>query len=376
VLIKKIAFILAASFLYFPFANADELDTKNGPPGSHVRSATINLEQGGTIYANGKMQATIRMGYELSDGVTLNRYILRRAWTDQDINISGWGTSSIDNGFDKNIQNYYDESFFESPSEKSQSGNYKTIYVTADRSNANSSLNMCLVLYTTKSQSEQIYSTCYDESIVDGMVTISAIHPIIYSANDFEIKYQKQIRGNFYEKIQLFSLDKKPQISDTLFTVNTDNLVFNTSSELRPHSFNATLLDTSVHSNIMSQAMNLLTKHDSEVEFKWVTSIDNPRVDGFTIEASYDPNTMFNLVNVILNQREFIAIDRRCRPNGVKNRYDCIAAYNLTPWVSWNETAHIPDQLSKEITMSDNYGNDAKLLLYYIDNEYGMPRIR
>ena len=200
---KRIAFILVA--LYLPFANADELDTKNGPPGSHVRSATINIEQGSTIYANGKMQATIRMGYELSDGVTLDRYILRRAWTDEDINLTGWGTSLTDNGFDKNIHNYYDENFSESSSKKSQSGNYKKIYVTADKSNANSTLEMCLVLYTTKNQSQQTYSTCYDSSIVDGMATISAIAPVTYSANDFEIKYHKQFVGNYYENIQLFS---------------------------------------------------------------------------------------------------------------------------------------------------------------------------
>ena len=371
---KRIAFILVA--LYLPFANADELDTKNGPPGSHVRSATINIEQGSTIYANGKMQATIRMGYELSDGVTLDRYILRRAWTDEDINLTGWGTSLTDNGFDKNIHNYYDENFSESSSEKSQSGNYKKIYVTADKSNANSTLEMCLVLYTTKNQSQQTYSTCYDSSIVDGMATISAIAPVTYSANDFEIKYHKQFVGNYYENIQLFSLDKKPHLNDVLFTLNTDNLIFNTSNELRPHTFNATLLDTNKNFALMSQAMSLLSKPDIDVTLKWVTSIYNPYVEQYSFEASYDPNTILNLVSFILNQREFISQDRRCRETRVSNKYDCTAAYHLSPFVSWNETQHISDKLSKEITVLDSYGSASTFLLYYIDNEYGMPRIR
>ena len=72
-------------------------------PRHKIQKLAIYLEQGENIYANGRMQAVVRIEYKLAPGSQLTRHVLRTYGTEEDIKNAGWKIDSTSNGYDHNI---------------------------------------------------------------------------------------------------------------------------------------------------------------------------------------------------------------------------------------------------------------------------------
>ncbi len=169
-------------------------------PVSHIKSAVIEVTQGSQIYANGEMQAVVRVLVELREGATWNKnFKLYEFETRKTLDSLGWTVSEVDNGFDHNIVESRNSIEEYNTSEKQ----YKIKYIST--TNNNSNIKMCFEIETEKGEEKSTYSTCDTYGLDKGTAEIFAKRPYTYYASDF-IFSQKQVA---------FSLKSNQLIPDT-----------------------------------------------------------------------------------------------------------------------------------------------------------------
>ncbi len=182
---------LSASLFYlFPFATFAISDI-------YVDSATIIAEQGNEIYANGLMQAKLRINYKLREGVSFKSLTLLEYETGETLSTLGWEVSGTDNGYDHSLGNQRTN---QTPYDNQSISIYK--YLSTKKSNTY--INICIQLVTTKDSQDQTYSTCYDPGIYQGFTSLYAHRPPKYYDSDFAFSTKrymfKEYSGTFEEK--------------------------------------------------------------------------------------------------------------------------------------------------------------------------------
>lgn len=373
--ISLTALILAQSIVIpNAFAASDYTEETFSPPGSHVKSTALFLEQTDTIFANGRMQAVVRIQHDLATGAKLESIRLKRMYHYDELEPIGWKVSSVDNGFDKiinrNIDNYQYINVHD----------YSWLYVSADEKNANNSITICAELETSLNNEVKLYDTCRDGGIQNGSVTISAIVPKKYSINDFRLDYSHNLLNNHYEEAYLFKLKKNSSIdSDTTFTVK-EGIPYNPNNWMWPYVYNSVLNDRQDNDDISSNVSVYLSQAKEDTRVNYLLSPkESPSIGNFTIPASNEPDVIFNVLNYFLNKEEFLFEDKRCYlgMNGWWN-YEpiCITPHNLNPQYYYGGADRVIETHSRYITLLDNYGNEAKFTMYIGGRNFHDPYIK
>ena len=114
------------------------------PPQAQIQKLALHLDQGESIYANGNMQAVVRIEYKLAPGVEMKRHVLRTYNTDDDIALSGWNISTESNGYDHNIGS---SRMMASAPRQSEKSSFVTYYLSTDQANLN---KICVMLQSEK----------------------------------------------------------------------------------------------------------------------------------------------------------------------------------------------------------------------------------
>lgn len=163
----------------------------------HVDSATIIAEQGNEIYANGLMQAKLRINYKLRTGVIFKKLTLLEYETGEKLNNLNWIESDIDSGYDHSLGNQKTQQILN----RKQS---QILYKFLSTTKSNTYLHVCIELETTKDTQAQTYSTCYDPGIYHGFTSLYAHRPPKYYDSDFAFSTKrymfKEYSGTFAEK--------------------------------------------------------------------------------------------------------------------------------------------------------------------------------
>ncbi|ODS10594.1 hypothetical protein [Vibrio scophthalmi] len=345
-----------------------------GPPGAHVKSASLHLEQGNRIYANGRMQAVVRVGHDLADNVTLKSIKLKRMYHDDELAPLGWNVSSDDNGFDKVINNKdnFNYQYF-------NDSNYSWLFVSAEEQNENSDIEICVELETSLNNEIKLYSTCSDDGIINGFVRISAIASKKYSVNDFSLDYSHQLFNNTYEEAYLFHLKKNSNIEDVSFTVDK-TIPYNPNNWMWPYVYNSVLNDRQDNDKTSSNVSVYLSQAKEDTTVNYLRSPEvSPGIDNFTIPASYEPNVILNVLNYFLNQEEFLFEDKRCYLGMVDwwvYEPICTTPHDLRPMYYYGGQDRVIETHSRDIVLLDNYGNEAKFTIYIGGRNHHDPFIR
>lgn len=347
------------------------------PPMSQVNSASLHLEQTDTIYANDRMQAVVRVNYDLADGVVLKSAKLKRMFHQDDIANLGWNVSDVDAGYSKQIFEGRSEDV--SQIQYQNTSEYSWLYVTAEPRNAHSNVDICLELETELNGKSSTYSTCTDSGIDQGSATLNAIPAKTYGSQDFYLDYHGHIHNRAHEDVFLFKLKKSQNISsNTTFKVK-EGIPYNGLDWMWAYPSNSILNNYTANKKISSNVSMFLTQSKQPMHFSLVTSVDYPATGSITIPASYDTDTIFHVVNYFLNKGEFLVDDRRCKKHMYNwNDYDakCISPHDFSPKRYYKGIENIEKTTSREIVLLDNYGNEAKFELYIGGKKNHDPYLR
>lgn len=184
------------TFLLMPVSVLANDSSPYAPPQSHVRSASIDVVQGNSIYANNNMQSHLRVRYKLRDNIKVTKVTLKEFGSNEELSTIGWNVTETDSGFDHNIgsNSRHTESHLLKDAQVEK--NYKNIYVSTSRSNQG--VNICFDIETSNITFEtSTYSTCEDEGIINGTAKIFAERPKKFYASDFRLS---KINDFLYDK--------------------------------------------------------------------------------------------------------------------------------------------------------------------------------
>ncbi|WP_154724237.1 hypothetical protein [Vibrio cyclitrophicus] len=228
--------IMALACIVSATGMASEDDSVTGANSDYIRGLKIVSDSSfdGRIYSNSRMQAELIIVYELLDeGDSVTNIELRRLYTGQPIGELDWRTQLVSNGYYHSISNYVAGE----ASEKSEAEG--EITGTKDRFNAETKSGVSY-RYVTKSSNGNIdvcvsvetnnghYLDTCDATTIDSYIALSAVTPVIYDANDYDLSIEidrEQGLGQSAKGIKLdISVPNFPGVNESLTTTSYNSL--------------------------------------------------------------------------------------------------------------------------------------------------------
>ncbi len=167
-------------FIAAPFSDAKATQIKST---NNIPSGIITLVEGETIFANGAMQAKVRV--VLNDkNLDISNYDikLKEYATGTDLSSLGWTVNTTDLGFDHSfnaVSSYKDQS---SKLSDNALKNYADLFIST--TNENARIIICFEI--DNKEKTTLFSSCHDHGIDRGTVEIYAARPYRFSIADFE----------------------------------------------------------------------------------------------------------------------------------------------------------------------------------------------
>ncbi len=377
---------LSASLLYLSSFAAYAISN------THVDSATVIAEQGNEIYANGLMQAKLRINYKLRAGVSFKSLTLLEYETGKDLKELGWTVSEQDNGYDHSLGNQRITPAIE---EKKSVSVYRYLSTTT----SNTYLNVCIELVTIEQSGQtQTYSTCYDPGIYQGFTSLYAHRPPKYYDSDFAFSTKrymfKEYSGTFEDKSkidiagQVFSLyptstiprnirfklnlkdqDKDKVLTDKNFRTDQSKEIAYKYEYESPPTTEAGKKDESLYIGYKSmyfyKMLDSAQKPTENIYFHYYNLHD--KQEKTKQVKSFTGNEIVNILEVSFYQNSFMWTDTSNKPHisyrcweKDNNNYQCVSItqpkiYNV---VKPKYTIGKFSRLFAEIPLVDNFGNE------------------
>ncbi|EEZ00026.1 hypothetical protein VOA_001383 [Vibrio sp. RC586] len=340
------------------------------PPVSATKSLSISSSLGDKveIYANGNMQAKLLVKYELSSGFYNPKITLKQKDLGSDLP-STWNVSFIDNGFSHLLDT---RSITARSLEKSQTA--EVVYVTSKEVDY---MDICVELTAEHIRhGVKTSSTCFENTNQD-RVLVTAKQPVIYSNNDFEIKYTNEVK-NKKLTIKNYSISPKENVKNLVFKVGDGHLrVPDSKNNVYSIPKNSKLLQVNSNGSYLSFAEFLPGGINT---YRTESSISDPWV----LEVLNDSKALLNLAYgtgndlvTTTNTDKCIRWGFRPLPTGSGYVKYCIEFQKIktNAWPMPLATTH---RKTHNIYMMDNYGTSHKLSFRFIDGAlyYGNEHIK
>lgn len=363
------------------------------PPVQLVKSATIEVVQGDSIYANGAMQSQLRVMFDLQTDANVLSVRLKEFGSERYLEDIGWQVSTKDNGFDHNLASV--RSFSALRFQPAQGDKFIDLFVSTDK--ANQKLKACFEIVAERNGTNSYFNTCEKYDVDRGTVSLSALMPPAYSAEDFtleDVETYHLYERNTHALHQSFSVVGKVYVvkpesglgintrfkteqtypADTLFAWDPEQAGPTKYQDPRssefPHFWSATayLFDS--------------TKADTEgltfYVMKSPFSTDE-RITDVSLQGYYGESAIFGFVSNAINFRNFLVHQKNmfnqpylARCTNKEGLY-CVQDMGFRIGPLKPETVVNYIEPSKKIFLIDNYGTRFSLLLSYSDD--GTPKL-
>lgn len=334
-------------------------NVEHAPPKPHVTNTAIYLEQGSVIYGNNQMQAVIRVQYRLAAKREFYEITLREFKTKQKIaptnkfgeiiepdnpnssencnssvgryaqriklsrDLKGWTFSECDSGYDHNIGStgrHFSSSKTLLTSKSTLES--KTYYLNS--SVRKSWLTVCFDIQTVKKQDDaednictrtpenelltdqdliskcelKTYTTCEDEGIMNGSITLFSDAPKIYSGRDFILTKVSTSEEN---RLDLYALNTGPNIPR--------GVIFSAKNP-KYKTYIYPIINTGIYNAFTIKALSLsLPEEQKKEDFTYATSYQLTKDDKDTGE---DPNDYFvTFIDHAPTRRRNVPIDKK-----------------------------------------------------------------
>lgn len=355
----------------------------SAPPEQHVKTAFIDISQGKRIYANGKMQAVVKVYVELMPKVTWDQQVeLLEFGTGEELSNLGWTISDTDNGYDHNIGGLRSLSISTINDENEQKYLYVQKFIST--TNTNSQIKICFQIQTKKTTT-QTYSTCYKAGIERGTGTIFAQRPDAYFASDFEFTPSKtifrklanggpelDIEGVVYSlrpsaymprttRFKMINtkdvqvIDNKTKVS---FDANSDNAV------MKSYNLEATGQILYMEAYFFQVTDNSTDTGGKSFRFFHVF-LDGAGRFPYELVTQNSSESIINILNVKYGRQTFMYKSERCGLSSAKQTYDCTYYDYSTGSLkkkSEPKTIKLDSVRKYTIKIEDNFGNNYDLL--------------
>lgn len=336
----------------------------DGSPGSQINLATLKLEQGATIYANGNMQAVVRVNLSVAEGVTVTSTKLKEFGTGLDLGSLGYTVSETENSY----WHYINGS---SSSSISSVGSDETLYIST-RNNQN--INVCVEVNAELNGSSDMYTTCADNGIQNGTVNIASIVPPRYTNQDFDLSLKKIMMDEIHTKVVLYTLKPGNSIPSNIdFTSPqfVENLTFWEDSRKQ------FMHDYQLGEKISSYVGTYALRPDEKINIRILHSVagreylDSTSEPGYvtkTIDAYQGIDASALILNVQYHAQDFLVEEYRCDDETTNNFpiYTCTHP-NSAPLVYNQIACTLPALTDKstQLELIDNYGTTHFVTFYY-----------
>lgn len=338
-----------------------------------VDRATIDLVQGSQIFANGKMQAMVRVQYKLMTGATVTSITLKEFGSEEELKTLGWTVSETDNGFDHNIfssrANVPYENF-DSRFVPSKGKEYLNLYISTEKSNAK--INTCFVINAKKGTVTSTFSTCKAYDSDRGTVVLHSLRPPVYDGRDFELE---DVKDDFYVKEgnnvsvagKVHVIRAKAHLSGRAFSIKrVSGAIAKATGAMYDYSTTSLAYKKDSISPIHSRTAHLFYADSFNFTFDTLKSPDVGGKENIFLLGQYG-NSLLAIITLDLYLNTFLVL------NGAEQYlYRC--KVKSTTWVCVDEKGVVKIYPAPEIefeqkidmlSVTDNYGTSSTLTLYY-----------
>lgn len=359
-------------------SNGIILDDNLSPPGYQIKEASIRVVQGNEIYANGKMQAVIRVNYKLKSGARLTSLKLQELNTGRDLSDVGWTVDSTENEYAHNIDRARDINSIQE--------RYPITYVDKYLStkNANENMTICFEIVSTLEGKTDTYSTCKGEGFTQGAVNVFARRAIEYTNADFSVYYiHRQFTGKnnmiFGDLYGLKAKDNVPR--NVSFTVAAEKIIPFSQAKIlinsdkpgiknyiRDISPGVTQLNAISYASVYFLKTGFdedSTEEGNKTNYVFTYLMDDTKTKGYTTIKPYQYRDLLLFLRVAMNWGRTQYNKYVC--NMQDSTYKCWDGVSLTyTRISQSVAALYKKSVpSQEITLTDNYGTNHKLFLSF-----------
>ncbi|WP_240207697.1 hypothetical protein [Vibrio sp. CyArs1] len=353
---------------------ASSFTLANGPEWA-PNQLTIHQSSGaGAIYANGNMQAEVYVHWDLREGEIVESIALKKLHTGEPLReVDYWDFSELENAFRHVIS---PSSSGVNYSNINSNTEHQYLYITSGDVGV---VDVCVeitasVPYPGGTQ-EETYDTC-EGTGNNSYVTINAIQPLRYSADDFVLTPEEVWVDNKYEKITLQNLEKRPYVAE-IHEISYVGQEVNTSSIFEEYieENHVALNDYQGEEKISSWVAAMILDQDLHDSFKYQYPQSGTVA---TLEIPYPVVTNDYLATVLthaLHKKKFKARDYTCYPYYRSvGGYECITP-DSTGYRSATKSVVDTWKFEKKdntIDIVDAYGTQSQIVLHFgqgVDND-------
>ncbi|PKG37144.1 hypothetical protein [Psychromonas sp. Urea-02u-13] len=329
--------------LLAPFAS---LQAAVAPP---IMDLKIFMAEGnGNIFANGKMQAAVSIGYQLAAGEKIIKTTFREFKSFENIEDLGWDSTSIDNGYRHSITSNLNTI---KPTVNTEITYYLSTYNTVED-------DICVEVET---DSGYKLDTC-ESSVDSDYVTLTPLKAITYDSKDFYLKKLKQTSSSA-EKIALYGLYKNADVAAIRAVSHT---IANPSGMvIQADSRQSTIQDYSIYETTSSYTGTFLL----DTGIATFSTLGPNSTNNNPWNITYAGNTpIVGVLNYQLHSFRFLLDDKSCNPGTYADTFDCIDPsvagdnkYYPIPESDLNHLTHT----SQYLALTDEYGTESSIKLRY-----------
>lgn len=359
-------------------------NTMAAPPNAHVKSAFLEVTQGKTIYANGKMQAVVDIFVELLPNVNWNHKVtFFELTTGKKITDMGWTVSNIDNGYDHNIGTQQSLNISTHDEEKISRFNNTTRYISTKQNNEK--ITICFEIETRKTSNLK-YSTCDQLESDMGTGSIFAKRPETYVTSDFEVTKRKGFRvlagknstGETYDlTATIFGFRPRSYIPRHMkFTmVNYEDIIVIDNKErtrIDQNSDDAAarwydIRDKIYLVNYKESYFFKVTGDSTDTNMKsfrfYSIKLDNSPSYQYQLVYADGSDTIINVLALWVRRNSFIYKNERCEQSLTKDYFQCYYYDKLSQTVKEKIE---PKTIESDLKSNTTYNID-------LENNYGTP---
>ncbi|QUM76794.1 hypothetical protein HWV00_11415 [Moritella sp. 24] len=359
---KKSILLLGLLFSGATFANNTCRDIIPGGPIEELESPSISVLGSGGIYANGNMQAQIRVDYKAQGGFSLMNITLCDAYEMEPIEAKGkWKVDEIENDYLHEILSRQSSNDDSLEDVNTNMGDWIPFYDTRylrTTGNEPVSADVCVVVTGMQSDGELIAKTsCIGDDMSSIHIAAGLPEPAEFELKSKKIRDEKNNRAKVYE---LHSVNQVIQVKDIQYSNGVKEA---TASILRLNgSSSYNVLRDYQKGNWESSWVGVWAYDSSKVyEIEHINAISHS-VGSFSLSTITPPSTSSLITSFFLfqiHEQNFMIADNFCA--------ECI--YGMNDCINYDgDTSHmqlVSDRLTNDLTITDFYGTARSLTVKF-----------